>query len=306
MQMMTGHIIIMTVVAILAVTGLVFLLSYLRRAVSGDADVVLRATALDRIGEAGRAALNPNDERKEQESAELDAYIFIPDIGGYTRFLQLNQLSIGHAQYIISSLLQSVLNAIQDRLQISKIQGDALLLYRAAGENAKRNPSAEDTGAAVASILEAFYRKRRDLERDNACPCGACRHIGRLELKVIVHLGRILRYRLHGYEELSGVPVIVAYRLLKNSIGLDRYVFVTEHAHRDFELPFAAATAPHVERTDVGEIPGRVYSFELEDVMPSEAALAEAGLAVKAVDMAKKIRENARGIGSRTSQVGAD
>ncbi|MBS1564922.1 MAG: DUF2652 domain-containing protein, partial [Bacteroidetes bacterium] len=54
--------------------------------------------------------------------------LFIPDISGFTRFV--NQTEIGHSRMIIQELLEVLINANQVGLEISEIEGDAILFYK--------------------------------------------------------------------------------------------------------------------------------------------------------------------------------
>jgi hypothetical protein len=60
------------------------------------------------------------------------------------------------------------------------------------------------------------------LSQSTTCSCKACTHIERLRLKVIIH-GEALFYHVFRFLELAGVDVIIAHRLLKNSVIADQY-----------------------------------------------------------------------------------
>ena len=51
--------------------------------------------------------------------------LFIPDISGFTRFV--NETDIDHSRLIIQELLELIINANQIKLEISEIEGDAIL-----------------------------------------------------------------------------------------------------------------------------------------------------------------------------------
>lgn len=134
---------------------------------------------------------------------------------------------------------------------------------------------------------------RGDLAASNLCPCEACQHITDLDIKVIVHRGAIMRYELRGLEDLSGVAVIEAHRLLKNSLGRDRYVLVSETASADVELPWERAPAVHVEPyDDVGEVRCDVYFLD-------DGQAADDGAVSRVRDLAGKLASNARTLAGR-------
>lgn len=59
---------------------------------------------------------------------ETRGLIFIPDISGFTRFV--NESEIEHSRYIIQELLEILINANETGLEISEIEGDAILFYK--------------------------------------------------------------------------------------------------------------------------------------------------------------------------------
>ena len=69
-----------------------------------------------------------------------------------------------------------------------------------------------------------------------SCSCDACQHIDTLRLKLVVHSGRAVVYSIAGNVDLSGVDVIIAHRLLKNSVPSHEYILLTEAAERDLRI----------------------------------------------------------------------
>ena len=111
----------------------------------------------------------------------------------------------------------------------------------------------------------------------------------------MVHGGRLLIYDLRGQEELSGVPVIVAHRLLKNTLRLPRYVLVSTAAGQDIPLAIDASPASHVERyDDVGEVAVHVHEFDPAELTADVEPPLEPGVAAKTAETLRKIRENLR------------
>jgi hypothetical protein len=81
----------------------------------------------------------------------------------------------------------------------------------------------------VNRLCEAFRERSGELTGEcGLCVCGACRAAGTLRLKVIVHEGEAVITRLRDFERVSGEDVILAHRLLKNSIPAHEYVAVTD------------------------------------------------------------------------------
>ncbi len=53
--------------------------------------------------------------------------LFIPDISGYTKFI--NQTELDHSSHIISELLELILDNNTLNLQLAEVEGDALFMY---------------------------------------------------------------------------------------------------------------------------------------------------------------------------------
>ena len=58
-----------------------------------------------------------------------------------------------------------------------------------------------------------------------------------LKLKIIVHSGEALFHSIADVSDVSGVDVILAHRLLKNSVDADEYILMTAPAYRDLRFP---------------------------------------------------------------------
>jgi len=54
--------------------------------------------------------------------------LFIPDISGFTQFV--NEVEIGHSRFIIQQLLEILIKSNELKLEISEIEGDAILFYK--------------------------------------------------------------------------------------------------------------------------------------------------------------------------------
>jgi hypothetical protein len=78
-----------------------------------------------------------------------------------------------------------------------------------------------------------------------ACTCDACRSIGGLELKFVLHHGDYINQSIAGHQELLGPDVTISHLLLKNHvadlIGRSAYALVTESAAAYLDLPLERA-----------------------------------------------------------------
>ncbi len=192
--------------------------------------------------------------------------LVIADISGYTRFLKLRTLSLLHAEEIISSLLEAVVAEAEYPLQISKFEGDAVFLYALAEPDPQA--SARSVYRQIHSFFDAFHQTQRELIRttDGGCLCEACRQIGELRLKAVVHLGDALFKRIRNHEELAGEDVILVHRLLKNSIAAKEYIAVTDTF---YQLHGELSTEPFQqtnERYDVGDVTLHVLVRHVPDL----------------------------------------
>lgn len=220
-----------------------------------------------------------------------DTALVMPDISGYTRFLHLSRFAEAHAQHIVTELLQAIIAGAAPTLAAAKVEGDAVLLYAPLDGPHARTP--EQVAQAVEALLRAFYRRLDELERSNLCRCDCCRHLGDLDLKAVVHRGAVTAYRLDRFTELSGMPVIVTHRLLKNSAQTPRYVLVTQAAEA-LGPGFAQRGEPTLESChDVGEVACTLYPFERAEIAPGDAA---PGPRRPLADTAAKLAANLRGL----------
>jgi hypothetical protein len=146
--------------------------------------------------------------------------LFIPDITGFTKFI--NDTEIEHSRYIIEELLEILINSNQIGLNISEIEGDAILFYRF-GEP----PALEDIYQQVEKMFCNFQKQIKNYESRRVCPCSACKGAVNLSLKIITHLGKFSTYKVKEYSKLIGKDVILAHQLLKNDIDIHEYWLVT-------------------------------------------------------------------------------
>ncbi len=147
--------------------------------------------------------------------------LFIPDISGFTKFV--HETEISHSEHIIKELLESLIDANEMDLQISEIEGDAILFYRKG-----RKPTAAETLAQVQRMYIKFHVALRKYDSQRICQCGACINANSLSLKFIIHYGNISINQVKTRSKLFGKDLIVAHRLMKNDIPLKEYVLITD------------------------------------------------------------------------------
>ncbi|MBK8706463.1 MAG: DUF2652 domain-containing protein [Saprospiraceae bacterium] len=133
------------------------------------------------------------------------ALLFIPDISGFTRFITDTEIS--HSKHIIEELLEVMIEANTLDLQISEIEGDAILFYRF-GEP----PGATEMLEQVRRMFVNFHQQLRKYERYRICQCGACKTAHQLTLKMVAHYGEITQNKVKSFTKLFGKEVIVIHR----------------------------------------------------------------------------------------------
>ena len=147
---------------------------------------------------------------------ENKGLLFIPDISGFSRFVA--QTEIDHSRMIIQELLEILINANSMGLQISEIEGDAILFYKFGDR-----PALTDIYNQVEKMFVEFHRSIIAYEQSRYCQCKACMSAIDLTLKVITHYGEFTGYNVKQFNKLIGKDIIVAHQLLKNDIQQHEY-----------------------------------------------------------------------------------
>src|SRR5690606_779787 len=92
---------------------------------------------------------------------------------------------------IIQQLLETLINANESGLEISEVEGDAILFYKF-GE-----PMDLDTlYRQVERMFCAFHRHLISYDHRRICQCKACVSAVNLSLKVITHYGEFATYNV--------------------------------------------------------------------------------------------------------------
>lgn len=152
---------------------------------------------------------------------ETKGLLFIPDISGFTRFV--NETEIEHSRLIIQELLEILINANQLQLEISEIEGDAILFYKFGDP-----PVLEELYKQVQKMFCEFHRHLIAYDHSRYCQCKACKSAVDLTLKVVTHYGEFTHYNVKQFNKLIGKDIIVAHQLLKNDIEQHEYWLVTQ------------------------------------------------------------------------------
>jgi hypothetical protein len=160
------------------------------------------------------------------------AVLLIADISGYTRFMTKTRMSLAHAQVIITELMKALIDEVKLPLQIAEVEGDAVFVI---GLEEQGDHSWERvcfaTSQKIFQFFEVFRRRLQEILSSNMCRCSACDGADRLKLKMVLHVGKVVFFSVDPFYKPSGPDVILAHKLLKNSISLDEYLLMTEEAY---------------------------------------------------------------------------
>jgi hypothetical protein len=153
-------------------------------------------------------------------------FLVLLDISGYTRFIKLHNISLIHAERIIDELLERAIDEADTPLVLQELEGDAVYFYAISDGTREM---AREVLTQVRRGLAAFKARESELISECAiCVCEACREVGGLTMKAVVHHGDAVFTQVRKFTKLSGEDVILAHRLLKVPIERREYVLVTE------------------------------------------------------------------------------
>ena len=182
---------------------------------------------------------------------ETRGLLFIPDLSGFTTFV--NELEIAPSRFISERLLEVLSDANQLGLEISEVEGDAILFYRFGS-----SPDLQELYAQVQRMFCDFHRSLRNADPGSKCSCTPCSTaVEALSLKVVTHYGEFTSYNVKAFSKLVGKDVIVAHQLLKNDVPSREYWLVTSSVVPDqAPLPLTdwMKWDRSVKRTENGEI----------------------------------------------------
>ncbi len=179
-----------------------------------------------------------SNKRFIESSNSFEGTIIIPDISGFTGFVNSIDFSLG--KEITIELLQLIIDQNILNLTISEIEGDAVLFYK------KSALTLQQVKKQYEKMLLEFGNKVKALSSTYGFEID-------LSLKLIAHYGEISTYNIGGFEKLYGKPVIEAHQLLKNTITSNSYFLITEDF---FNATTEALKKPHQSGSKLCEVYG--------------------------------------------------
>jgi hypothetical protein len=231
-----------------------------------------------RLIKGGRSTLGVYSDYR-LESPMPNGTFVLADIGGYTSFL--TDVGIEHAKEITSHLFNGMFKVDPAAWKVGNVEGDCLFLYSDAG----RPP--EDVFAYLRRLYENFRESIEEVASGSTCRCGACDRSGDLTLKFVVHGGQFDVQEIAGRQELIGPDVVVAHRLLKNSVPMREYALVTTSLAAVAEASGLGATPGRDEYGDIGAIDW--VSIDLQGVREAYERRREVYLTEESADTAFSI-----------------
>ena len=183
-------------------------------------------------------------------------FIVLVDISGYTNFVSKHNISSSenkkldfgqaHAEHIISDLLEKVINELDEVLTINKLQGDAALFY---GISRNNNYLSDKILEKLQTSFEVFSQRLEELKFVESCKCGT-----------FVHYGYFLIKEINQFKEIAGQDVILAHRLMKNSISVSEYMLFTKSFTELKDINSLGSIEERVEKyDDMGNVDCTVY-----------------------------------------------
>ena len=155
--------------------------------------------------------------------------ICIPDISGFTKFM--SEVDIELSSLVIPLLLNKIIYSNNLGLQVSEIEGDAVLFYRTGPL-----PAFEDLIDQCKLFYTDFYSQLKKLKKDFKDHKHNHLIPDILGLKIILHYGEEIGAVQIGQNiKLMGEDVIIAHRLLKNDIASYEYLLLSENLINEYK-----------------------------------------------------------------------
>ena len=152
--------------------------------------------------------------------------ILLADISGYTRLV--TSISLEHSRSVVNMIFKTVYAATVKEYEVKEIEGDAIFAL----SNKKGNDKLfKATLKQIDNYADAFYGVRSQLTKNPPdCKCEFCAHVDKMSIKFVVHYGEYTVDQIGPIKSVVGKDVVLAHRLLKNSVKSKSYVLLTEDA----------------------------------------------------------------------------
>lgn len=152
---------------------------------------------------------------------EESAFLYIPDITGFTEFMTNTDPEESHK--IVAEMLKWIANANILNFEISDIVGDAVFFFKT-GEP----PPLNEVIRQSKIIFDGFHAKLKTYGVTYDSENKKFASIHRLSIKFVAHYGEVAISNIENHISLIGTPVIEVNKLLKNSVRSENYLLTTE------------------------------------------------------------------------------
>ena len=156
----------------------------------------------------------------EKKSA-VPVFFCIPDITGFTKFITSTEDS-EFANRVISTVLNRVAAANILEMNIAEIEGDAIFFYKTG-----RLPAIKKVAKQCQLIYDTFLATIARFKQTDPQLYTKYLSANQLGIKIVIHHGHIGLTKINGRTKLMGEDVILAHKLLKNSITEPCYILLT-------------------------------------------------------------------------------
>ena len=92
----------------------------------------------------------------------VNAFLILADISGYTKFSKLHKLSLLHAEFIITELLESIIDTAASPLTLNEIEGDCAYFSAISDDS---QAMAESIFGQALQLFDVFNSKEEELLR---------------------------------------------------------------------------------------------------------------------------------------------
>lgn len=148
--------------------------------------------------------------------------ICIPDISGFSEYMSEADFEL--SSKVIPSLLNKIVYANEIGLNVSEIEGDAVLFFKQ-GEL----PSFEALLSQCKKFYTEFYKLLSAFKNATVDSNEMLHTPDVLGLKIILHYGQeVAPVKVGSRIKLLGEDLITAHRLLKNGVPLPEYLLLSE------------------------------------------------------------------------------
>jgi hypothetical protein len=165
----------------------------------------------------GKVITKSNIENIDSFEDVKPAFLYIPDISGYTQFI--NSTKIQYSRKLIHELLEIIVDSNVLNLKIAEIQGDAILFYKLGTP-----PSISKLESQVKRTFLNFQERLEHMRMKY----DLLRKAPDLSLKIIVHWGIVGTIEIKNIVKLLGSDMVLAHRILKNNVKEKEYLLMTE------------------------------------------------------------------------------